>query len=252
MSTGSSFQHGFLSCGKHNRPPIRSHIGKWRSTSHQKLVCNVTPWCSNSLQTVRTFKVSNPQDWILNCSYHCVIWQAARQQCCRDACQIPFFKLPIALSRLRDFVSSYDPNSNALACQWPPTYKVGLLWQMGRPDIRLYTSIQTNVVTRYKYKDQDNGYIATIKDQHNRGFLGLDVRLFFLRVAFLHVSFSRFRYVILLPSCSVNENSGEKVFSKMMSWYVNVLLVTHPLLGKFPSKKASSVDHGCFIITWTH
>ena len=33
-------------------------------------------------------EVSNPRDWMLVCSYRFEIWQATRQQCCRDACQI--------------------------------------------------------------------------------------------------------------------------------------------------------------------
>ena len=33
-------------------------------------------------------KISNQQDWVLECCYRFEIWQAIRQLCCRDACQI--------------------------------------------------------------------------------------------------------------------------------------------------------------------
>ena len=43
------------------------------------------PW---SCLTTRSREVSNPRDCVLNRSYRSVIWQASRQRCCRDACQI--------------------------------------------------------------------------------------------------------------------------------------------------------------------
>ena len=89
-------------------------------STDQFVVRTLSGWLRglNSLSGwARSREVSKPWNRTLKSLYHFEIWQAARQQCCRDACQISErFKIPQALnsaSILHDLTHVYVG-----ICQW--------------------------------------------------------------------------------------------------------------------------------------
>ena len=71
--------------------------------------------------TTRSREVSKPRDWILYWSYRFEIWQASRQRCCRDACQISerLEKSKPKVSRLQNFTRSCTKTSYRLVIRGP-------------------------------------------------------------------------------------------------------------------------------------
>ena len=58
--------------------PNKRGDGAWEWTFQHCKGCLIIRWC----------QVSDPRDWVYECSHRCAISQVARQQGCRDACQI--------------------------------------------------------------------------------------------------------------------------------------------------------------------